>query len=49
MIYGMLVRQASALAFIDTFRLLGLLCLICVLLVFFFRRVKARGGPSAMH
>jgi DHA2 family multidrug resistance protein len=49
MIYGMLVRQASALAFIDTFRVLGLLCLICVLLVFFFRRVKARGGPAAMH
>ena len=48
-IYGTLVRQASALSFIDTFRLLGLLCLLCVLLVFFFKRVKARGGPAAMH
>jgi MFS transporter, DHA2 family, multidrug resistance protein len=49
MIYGMLVRQASALSFIDAFRLLGLLCLICVALVFFFKRVKARGRPAAMH
>ncbi|MFL6213882.1 MAG: DHA2 family efflux MFS transporter permease subunit [Blastocatellia bacterium] len=49
MIYGTLVRQASALSFIDTFRLLGVLCLICVGLVFFFRRVKARGRPAAMH
>jgi MFS transporter, DHA2 family, multidrug resistance protein len=49
MIYGILVRQATALAFIDTFKLLGLLCLVCVGLVFFFKRVKARGGPAAMH
>src|SRR5205085_6148434 len=49
MIYGTLVRQASALSFIDTFRLLGVLCLICVALVFFFRRVKARGRPAAIH
>jgi MFS transporter, DHA2 family, multidrug resistance protein len=48
-IYGTLARQASALAFIDTFRLLGLLCLLCVLLAFFFKRVKARRGPTAMH
>jgi DHA2 family multidrug resistance protein len=49
MMYGTLVKQATLMAFIDNFRILALLCLLCVPLVFFFRKAKQRGGAPAMH
>lgn len=48
-IYGVLVRQASLLAFIDNFRLLTLVCLLCVPLVFLLRRVRGGAGAAPVH
>jgi MFS transporter, DHA2 family, multidrug resistance protein len=48
-IYGMLVRQATLLAFLDNFFGLGIACVICVPLVFLFRKVKGRRGSGSMH
>ena len=47
--YQTLVRQATLLAYIDNFRFLALLCLICFPAGLLFKKVKARGGPAAMH
>ncbi len=46
-IYGVLVRQANLLAFVDNFRLLTFVCLACIPLVFLLRRVRGGGGGSA--
>ena len=43
-LYGMVVRQASMLAFIDMFRLLGIVFLVMIPLVFLMRR--PRGGQA---
>jgi DHA2 family multidrug resistance protein len=48
-IYGMVLRQSTLLAFVDNFRILGYVCLLCIPLVFVFRKVTARGGASALH
>jgi DHA2 family multidrug resistance protein len=48
-LYGTLVRQAMLLSYVDVFRLLGFLCLLCIPATLLFRRVKARAGPVAMH
>lgn len=48
-IYGMVAKQAMVLSYIDNFRLLSFLCLLCVPAVFLFKRVKAKKGPVAMH
>lgn len=40
LIYGMLHQQASLLAYVDDFRLLGILTLCCVPFLFLFRGVK---------
>jgi MFS transporter, DHA2 family, multidrug resistance protein len=47
-IYGELQRQATLWAFVDNFRMLAFLCLVCAGLVFFFRKVKAK-RPGPMH
>jgi MFS transporter, DHA2 family, multidrug resistance protein len=47
LLYRMLVRQATLLSFLDTFRLLALLALACLPLVFLFRRVRSRPTPVA--
>ncbi|MFL6212231.1 MAG: DHA2 family efflux MFS transporter permease subunit [Pyrinomonadaceae bacterium] len=47
--YGMLVRQATVLSYIDNFRLLAFLCLLCIPAAFLFKRVRARKGPVAVH
>jgi len=44
---GQTIKQAYDLSFMDAFRLLGLLSLTTVGLVFFFKRVKARGMAVA--
>jgi MFS transporter, DHA2 family, multidrug resistance protein len=48
-IYGMVAKQAMVLSYIDNFRLLAFLCILCVPAVFLFKRVKAKKGPVAMH
>ena len=47
LIYQTLQRQAMLLAYIDNFRLIALVCLLCVPLVFLFRRVRARPDAAA--
>jgi DHA2 family multidrug resistance protein len=49
MLYGMLQQQAGVFAYVDTFRWLALLCLICAPLVLLFRKTRSRGGPIAAH
>jgi DHA2 family multidrug resistance protein len=53
MAYGLLYRtlqqQAALWAYVDNFRALALLCLVCVPLVLLFRRVRARSSPAAAH
>jgi DHA2 family multidrug resistance protein len=48
-LYGMAVRQAMVLSYIDNFRMLAFICVICVPIVLFFKRVRAKKGPVAMH
>jgi DHA2 family multidrug resistance protein len=48
-IYATLVRQATLLSYIDIFRVLAFLCLLCVPATLLFERVKKKGGPVAMH
>jgi len=45
-IYGTVLRQSMLMSFIDNFRLLAFLCLLCVPATLLFKRVRARGGPS---
>jgi hypothetical protein len=47
--YQTLVRQATLLAYIDNFRLLAFLCLLCMPAGFLFKKVRARGGATPMH
>ncbi len=49
MIYGTLVKQATLLAFVDNFRLMSLLCLLCIPLVLPLKKVGRRSSPSALH
>ena len=49
LLYGVLQQQAALFAYVDTFRRLALLCLVCVPLVLLFRKMRARGGAAAMH
>ena len=48
-VYGLVVRQATVLSYIDNFRLLSYICLICVPAVLLFKGVKPKKGPVAMH
>jgi DHA2 family multidrug resistance protein len=48
-IYGRLLDQARLWAFVDNFRLFGLLCLACVPLVFLFKRAKPGTAKVAAH
>ena len=45
-VYGIVLRQSMLLAFIDNFRLLAVMCILCVPATLLFKRVRARGGPS---
>jgi DHA2 family multidrug resistance protein len=46
-IYGLAVRQAMVLSYIDNFRLLAFLCLLCIPATLLFKRVRARKGAGA--
>jgi len=48
-LYGQLQQQANLFAYIDTFRLLVLLCLLCVPLVILFKKIKTSGSAVAVH
>ena len=48
-IYQTLVGQATLLAYIDIFRLLAFLCLVCIPAALLFRKVKAGRRPPALH
>ena len=48
-IYSRLLDQAKLWAFVDNFRLFGLLCLACVPLVFLFKKVKPGAAKVAAH
>jgi len=47
--YQTLVRQATLLAYIDNFRFLAFLCVLCLPLGLLFKKVRARAGAAAMH
>jgi MFS transporter, DHA2 family, multidrug resistance protein len=48
-IYGILVRQATVLSYIDVFRMLSFLCLLCIPAALLFERVKKGAGTASMH
>ncbi len=48
-LYQQLSRQASAWAFVDVFRWLSLLCFFCVIIVWFFKKVKPGKAPAGAH
>ncbi len=48
-LYNQLLRQASSWAFVDVFRWLSLLCFFCIIVVWFFKKVKPGKGPAGAH
>jgi DHA2 family multidrug resistance protein len=48
-IYQTLVRQATLLAYIDNFRFLAFLCVLCMPAALLFRKVKGRKQAPALH
>jgi DHA2 family multidrug resistance protein len=48
-LYGILVRQATLLSYIDIFRVLSFLCVLCIPATLLFERVKKKTGAVAMH
>ena len=49
-IYGTAVRQAMVMSYIDNFRILAFMCVLCIPAALLFKRVRARKGASAaMH
>jgi MFS transporter, DHA2 family, multidrug resistance protein len=47
-LYQLLLRQVSLLAYVANFRLISIVCLCCVPLVFLFRRVRVRARADAV-
>lgn len=48
-IYGMVVRQAAVLSYLDNFRLLAFLCFLCVPAAFLFKRVRHAKAVEGAH
>jgi len=48
-IYGIVQRQASTLAFIDVFRWEAIICICCVPLVFILKKGRRGGPPAGVH
>jgi len=48
-LYQTLIGQATMLAYIDIFRLLAFLCIICVPVALLFRKVRAARGTPMLH
>lgn len=49
LLYQDLVRQATLLAYIDAFRLIALVCVLCIPLALLFRRVRSTARAAAVH
>ena len=49
LLYGTMQQQANLFAYVETFRLLALLCLLCVPVVILLKKGKASGGAGALH
>lgn len=49
MLYGTMQQQANLFAYVDTFRLLAVLCALCVPVVFLLKKAKAGGGSVTLH
>jgi hypothetical protein len=49
MVFGSVERQATMLAFLQTFRLLGLVFLVLLPFLLLMRRPAQRGGPPPAH
>jgi MFS transporter, DHA2 family, multidrug resistance protein len=47
-VYGTLVKQATLLSYVDSFRILAFLSLLCIPTVFLFKKIKLK-GPVAVH
>jgi len=47
LIYQTTIQQATLMAFVDDFRLMAILCFLCVPAVFIFRRPKRHAAPPA--
>jgi DHA2 family multidrug resistance protein len=48
-LYEIVRRQATLLAFVDNFRLISVLCLACIPLVLLFRKVRTAQSPVGIH
>ncbi len=48
-LYSQLLRRPLSWAFVDVFRWLSLLCFFCVIVVWFFKKVKPGKGPAGAH
>jgi DHA2 family multidrug resistance protein len=48
-VYGMLVKQAMVLSYIDNFRILAVLCFLCVPAAFIFKRVRNAKAVEGAH
>jgi MFS transporter, DHA2 family, multidrug resistance protein len=48
-LYQQLGQQASSWAYVDVFRWLSLLCFFCVIIVWFFKKVKPGKPPAGAH
>lgn len=48
-VYGLVVRQAAMLSFVDTFRIMGAIFLLAIPLLFLMRRPKHGAGAAPMH
>ena len=49
-IYGTAVKQAMVMSYIDNFRILAFMCVLCIPAALLFKRVRARkGAGAAMH
>jgi DHA2 family multidrug resistance protein len=48
-IYGMVVKQAMVLSYLDNFRLLAVLCALCVPAAFIFKRVRNAKAVEGAH
>jgi DHA2 family multidrug resistance protein len=48
-LYGQLLQQSSLGAYIDNFRLLAILCVICLPFLFLFKKTKGKKPPPGAH
>ena len=46
LIYQDLVRQATLMAFVDNFRIVGISCLVIIPVVFLFKKVRTQGNTA---